>query len=75
MDNAIRTNRVLQDTLEQTMMKQEHVFLFPLLHHHQEGIAILRILIIAYHLLHQTGIVVTLAFPTMLKLFLLIPIN
>jgi hypothetical protein len=57
------------------MMNQEHVFLFPLLHPRQEEIVTHHILIIAYRLLHQTGIVVARAFPIMLKLFLPIPID
>jgi hypothetical protein len=75
LDSVILINRVLQDTLEQTMMNREHVFLFPLPQHRREGIATLHILIFAYRLLHQTGIVVIPAFPTTLKLFLPIPID
>jgi hypothetical protein len=51
MDNVILINRVLLGTLERTMMNQEHVFPLILLHRHlhQEGTAILRILVSAYH--------------------------
>jgi hypothetical protein len=55
MDNVILINRVLLGTIEQTMMYQELVFPLILLHRHrhQEGTAILHILISVYHPLLQ----------------------
>jgi hypothetical protein len=67
-DNVSPINHVLQAMREQTMMNQGLACPPLPLYHHHKGTAIRHILITAYYLLHQTGIVVSPVFPTMLKL-------